>query len=200
MAIPIEQDITIYKGATFQMVLRWDTGVPTFKAVSGITKAAPAVITCTGHGVPEGWPVAIVSAQGMTEINEDDIEDRDNFTPASISDADTISLPFVNSSEYTTYTSGGYVAYYTPHSLAAFIARMQIRPSYGADEATVSLVSPTNIALDDTVKTITVTIADSVTEDLSITNGVYDLELEDNTGVVYQLARGEAFIEDEATQ
>ena len=63
------KDLTIRRGETFSHVVRWGTVPIIYKAITAISKAAPAVITCTGHGVPPGWPVAVSGVSGMTQIN-----------------------------------------------------------------------------------------------------------------------------------
>jgi hypothetical protein len=64
-----EQDFCVQAGETWHPTIRWGTGTYTTKAISAITKATPAVITAAAHGVPNGWPVAVVGVQGMTQIN-----------------------------------------------------------------------------------------------------------------------------------
>jgi hypothetical protein len=200
MAIPRTEDITVLKGATFTRTLRWDTGVPVYKGISFIGQVAPAAIACTGHGVPDGWPVAIVSVQGMTQINVEDPADRSLYTPANVVDPNNLTLPFVNAASYSAYLTGGYVRYFAPTDLASFTARMHIRASINADDpATVELTSPTDIVLDNTAKTIIYTISAAVTAALEITEGVYDLELV-NGDTVYRIIQGCVTIEDEVTR
>lgn len=196
------QDITIVKGATFSRVLRWESTPYVYKAITAITKAAPASITSTAHGVPDGWRVAIVSVQGMRQINAKNTPPRaTDFHKATKTSADVIALNDVNSAEYDAWTSGGYIMYYTPVSLSGYTARMQIRPT-AEDTATplVSLVSPTDIVMDDTTKTITITIAASVTAAYTFLSGVYDLELVSAGSVVTKLLSGNVTVEAEVTK
>jgi hypothetical protein len=196
------QDIVIQKGKTFQRVIRWETSPYVYKAITAITKAAPAVVTATGHALPDGWRAAVVSVQGMTEINaENNPPKASEFHKVTYVDADSVSINDINSAEYTAYTSGGYLQYMTPVDLAGYSARMQFRPS-AEDTATplLDLVSPTNIVLDNAAKTITVTIAASVTEDITWTEAVYELEVEDGSGVVTQLLRGNVSVITEVTK
>jgi len=72
------------------------------KAITAITKANPAVVSCAAHGYPDGTPVLIRDVLGMTEVNDK------VFTVAN-STTDTFQLSGVNSSGYTAYTSGGAV-------------------------------------------------------------------------------------------
>lgn len=72
----------------------------TQKTITGITKANPAVVTSAAHGFSNGHKIAINSVAGMTEVN------GRVFTIANVA-ANTLELSGVNSSAYTTYTSGG---------------------------------------------------------------------------------------------
>lgn len=70
------------------------------KAITAITKANPAVVSCAAHGYPDGTLVLIRDAGGMVEVN-----DR-IFTVAN-GTTDTFQLSGVDSSGYTVYTTGG---------------------------------------------------------------------------------------------
>ena len=78
---------------------RLETKIPT--NISGITEANPAVVTTsTSHGLQTGDRVYIAAVVGMTEVN-----DR-YYTVKNLTDT-TYSLDGVNSTGYTTWTSGG---------------------------------------------------------------------------------------------
>lgn len=78
-----------------------DTG----KAVTGVTKASPGVVTAVGHGFATGDWVKITGIVGMTELNGRTLE-------VGATTADTFALrdPFgaaLNTTGFTTYVSGG---------------------------------------------------------------------------------------------
>ena len=73
------------------------------KAISGITKANPAVVTTATHGYSNGDHIWINDVGGMTELN------GRRFTIANVTST-TFELSGVDSSNYTTYTSGGTAA------------------------------------------------------------------------------------------
>jgi len=73
------------------------------KAITAITKANPAVVTVTSHGYSNGDDVWINSVGGMTEVN------GRRFTIANVT-TNTFELSGVDSTNYTTYTSGGTAA------------------------------------------------------------------------------------------
>lgn len=75
----------------------------TAKTITAISKAATAVVTSNSHGFQNGDKVMITSVAGMTEVN------NRVFTVANQT-AHTFELSGVNSTAYTTYSSGGSAA------------------------------------------------------------------------------------------
>jgi len=75
------------------------------KTISAITKANPAVVTATSHGYENGDEVLISSVGGMTEVNGKRFLVADKSTNTfELQDKDGTDI---NSSGFTTYTSGG---------------------------------------------------------------------------------------------
>lgn len=181
--------LTIIKGATFEKVLRWGSPTPTYKDITGATAAAPCVITATGHGLVDGWPVFISRIVGLE--HPDTGKGINSGTPrkARVLTSDTFALDAINAAGYSAYTSGGVVTYHAPISLSGFTARMQIRSSRGAtgDPLLELTTENSRIVLDDTAKTITLALTDAVTEALTFSRGVYSLEMESSGGVVTPL-------------
>jgi len=198
------QDITIVKGKTFARVLRWESLPLVYKPITAITQAAPVVISAAAHGLPDGWRVAVVSVQGMREINakvpgKGEPPSANGFRKATVLTSGTIALNAVNSLEFSPYTSGGTLVYYTPVSLAGATARLQIRATEEATAVLLNLVSPTDIVLDDTAKTSTITITAAVTAAFTFLTGVYELEIT-ISGVVTQLLRGSVTVVEEVVR
>jgi hypothetical protein len=75
--------------------------------ITGITKAAPPVVTATAHGFSDGDIVTIYGVEGMTELNNRtfmvDDKNTNTFELQDLSGTDIVGTG------YTTYTSGGYV-------------------------------------------------------------------------------------------
>ncbi len=71
------------------------------KAITGITKANPAVVSCTAHGYTNGTTVLIRDVVGMTEVN-------DKVFTVTVVNANSFSIG-VNSGAYGVYSSGGKV-------------------------------------------------------------------------------------------
>ena len=75
------------------------------KTISGITQANPAVVTATSHGYSNGDEVVITGVVGMTEVNGKRFLVADKTTNTfELQDKDGVDI---NSSSFTTYTSGG---------------------------------------------------------------------------------------------
>lgn len=75
-------------------------GVGTAKTITGISKANPAVVTATVHGLATGDVVALAAIVGMVELNGTE-------APIKVLTANTFELVGVNSTDYTAWTSGG---------------------------------------------------------------------------------------------
>ena len=194
-------DLIIRKGETLVRVVRWEALPYVYSAITGITQAAPAVVTSAGHGLVTGWRAAVLSAGGMRQINAKHTPPADSeFRKVTKVDASSINFNEVDSSRYTAYTSGGFLVSYTPVVLSGYTARMQIRETVEATTTLASLVSPTDIVLDDTNHTITITIAAVVTAAYDFKTAVYDLELVSGTGVVTRLLEGAVIVSDEVTR
>lgn len=84
----------------FNDTARTETNSTVQKAVSGITQASPAVVTCTAHGFSSGQQVNLSAVVGMTQING--VTAIINYI-----DANTFSLNGVDSTNFSAYTSGG---------------------------------------------------------------------------------------------
>lgn len=75
-------------------------------AITGVTRANPCVITAPNHNLRNGSIILISGVSGMTELN-------DNYYAVVAVSSSTINIrdaaTFVDSSLYTTYTSGGII-------------------------------------------------------------------------------------------
>jgi len=192
-------NLKIRQGETFLRVIRWETPPFIYKAITAITQSGPVGITSTAHGLKTGWRVAVVSVGGMYEINALNDPPRDNeFKQCTYVDPDTIQINNVNSTPYTPYTSGGYLQFYTPVDLVGYTARMTIKTKIGGT-ILLALVSPTDIAIDNTNHTITITITATATAALTWTRGVYDLEMVGPTGIVTTIFSGTVDVTEEVT-
>lgn len=81
-------------------------------------------------------------------------------------------------------------------------ARLQARQNTASTETLISLTSEESggIVLDDANPNIVLTISADDTAELDFTQGVYDLELEDENGAVTRLLRGKLYLSREVTR
>lgn len=191
-------NLTIVRGKTFSRVIRWAAAPYLYKAITAITKAAPVAITSAGHSIPDGWPVAVVSVKGMTQINMTIPTDSRSFTSvahkSTATDANTVSINDINSSDFSTYTSGGYIQLLSPVDMNGFTARMSIKDAIGGTELLRASTANGRIAIDNTNKTITLTIESAATAAITWSKGVYDLEMLAPAVAVTALVAGKTYV------
>lgn len=190
----------IIQGKTFAPVVRFGTKPYLYKAVTAISKSAPAHLTVPSHGLPDGWPAAVVSAQGMTQINAagepPDLDEKD-YRPATKIDVNSIDFNEINSSEFSAYTGGGYLQCLTPVDLAGCVSRLTIKDAPGGAILKALTSAAAEIVLDNTAKTITATFTAAVTAGFAWASGYFEWELETAAGVVYRLLAGPVSVETE---
>jgi hypothetical protein len=179
---PAKINYKIYQGSTFQEVYRWETQTKVYVPIQSISKAAPCVITTSqNHVMPNLWRFKVVGAGGMKEINNT----GDSYHMATATSANTITINQVNSLQYTAYTSGGVIEYNDAVDLSTYSARMQIRETVDSPTTIYEATSQAGqIVLDNTFKTITITILGNVTSQFNFTTAVYSLELYNGNNVV----------------
>jgi hypothetical protein len=172
------QNFTTRQGDTFRKVIRWEQPPYVYTPITDILQQAPVRITAPAHGLTQGWRSAVVSVQGMDEINARHLPPWDSeMYPVTVIDDDTVDLNLVNTSEFSPYASGGYLQFWTPVDLTGFTARMQIR-----DPATFDLLwemtsEDGGIVIDVDAKTISLYIAAANMQTFDWTFAMYDLEM-----------------------
>lgn len=172
MTSPTKINFKIYQGSTFSETLRWESATKIYSPITNITKTAPMVVTATSHGVPVGWRVKIVGAQGMKEANTGD------YVIVTGTTQDTLTINGINALNYTTYTGGGVLEYNQPFELSSYTARMQIRQKL-EDTTVIKELTTENsgIILNNTNKTINLNINAADTAAFTFQTAVYSLEL-----------------------
>jgi hypothetical protein len=172
------KDLVIRQGRTFSLPVRWEAPPIVYKQISAILQSAPVRITAVGHGVPDGWRVAVTNVKGMVEINAEANKVRDkDYVQATVIDPDTVELNAINASGFRPYTSGGVLQYNTPVVLTGFTARMSIKDRVGGTELLSLTTENGGIVIDLTRHTITIKITAAATAALSFKSAVYDLEI-----------------------
>lgn len=185
----LNRDLIIDQNRTFKYLVRWEVLPIVYKAITSIIANPTPVITATGHGLPDGWRVALTGIKGMS-LNAANTPPKDrDYASASVRTPDAFELNQLNALAAGTYLSGGFVQYYTPQDLAGYSARMQVRDRVGGS-VLQTLVAPTQILIDNANKLITLQLAPADTVSATWTNGVYDLELISPMGVATTLLYG----------
>jgi hypothetical protein len=133
-----------------------------------------------------------------TELDDNGIPRKSKFKKLTVIDPDTVQLNDVDSSQFSTYKSGGYLMYYTPVDLTGYTARMTIKDQPGGTTL-IALVSPTDIVMDTTLKTITITITATAAAAFAPGDYVYDMEMVSPSGVVTALLQGAVQVLPEVT-
>jgi hypothetical protein len=99
--------------------------------------------------------------------------------------ANKVEINQVNSLGYTAYTSGGVVEFNQPVPLVGLAARMQIRESIDSPTVIHEATTQNNqIVLDNTTKTIQITLLANVTQNFTFSTAVYSLELYNGNNVI----------------
>jgi len=198
--LPVKKDIVILQGKNFELPVKWEREPIIYKDITGITQTAPAVVTCPGHGIPDGWRVAVVSVKGMTQINAADTPPKDSqYVVAKVLTTDTVELNTVNAAGYKAYTSGGYLQFNTPTDLTGYTARMSIKDKVGGTELLSLTSSNARILLDNATKTVKIDLSAADTTAITWAKGVYDLELVSAGGIVTALLYGAVTVTKEVT-
>ena len=204
-------DHTIKQGKTFAFVLRWETEPIVRKAITGVsfTSGAPR-ITAVGHGAPDGWYCTLYGIKGPKQLNAaNNPPRREDYHAAWVLSADEVELNEINpydtqGNEWPAYVSGGFLQYNTPMDMTGYTARMKIKNKVGGTvlASTDSGDTPLDvidITIDNTAKTITLSIAATDSDDFTWKSGVYDLEMVSSTGAVTALLTGKVFVTKEVT-
>jgi hypothetical protein len=199
----MKQNITIQQGSNFDMLVRWESPNVVFKPITAVTKAAPPVVTATGHGMPDGWRCAFTNIVGMTQLNavNSPPDSTTDFSQITLLSADTFSVVGVDATGFTAYKSGGIVRYYAPVDLTGYTARMQIRPTVAsATILQLMLSSDGHINIDTTKHTIDCVLTAAETAAFTFSSAVYSLEMVSVAGAVTEILHGTVKLTKETTR
>jgi hypothetical protein len=95
----------------------YDSGGDISPSITGVTMASPAVVTMPGHGFNDGDEVYIENVEGMNELN------NRSFIVANKT-TNTFELEGIDSTVYTSYTSGGSV--YKTHVTVSSVGTVDV--------------------------------------------------------------------------
>lgn len=186
MTAPAKINYRFYKGSTVKEVLRWESTVKVYKPITGITRSAPVVLTVPNNEVPVDWRVKVTSVLGMLDINS-----TETYNRATAVTTNTITINDINSLNFKDYVSGGVIEYNKPIDLTNYTASMTIKANV-TDIANIHLATTANggIIINNTTKTIVISIPASVTDTFDFVTAYYLLEIIDSTGSVIPFSAG----------
>lgn len=189
------KDLAVQQGKTFTMVLRWEAEPTIYRTITAIQQTAPVRMTVDTTGLPDGWRCAVTNVKGMTEINAEANNLKENdYRSVTVVDATTLEINNVNAAGFKPYVSGGILQWNTPVDLTGYTARMDIKDKVGG--VVLHSLSP---IIDVATHTITLTISATDTAAFDWAKGVYDLELVSASGVVTALLAGKVTVSKEVT-
>ena len=150
----------VVPGTTVSFTYRWGANPFIYLDVS-ISRLTPLRLTATGHGIPDGWSVAIAEFDGISSLQAESWPPGGcDFRPIRAVDANTIEFNTIDAARLSGAAVGdaGVIAYETPVDLSGYTGVMTID----------GVASPISAVLDNTAKTITVTVPVSTTETFSV--------------------------------
>lgn len=119
---------TAWTCSTFDIISNpFGTTKAAAKNITAATQANPCVITSNSHGFSNGDIVYIDGVVGMTQLN------KKNYTVRGVT-ANTFQLESVDSTSYTTYTSGGTAEKFTAFSYPSVVCFFEQRLLYAASD------------------------------------------------------------------
>lgn len=192
--------LSIRRGASPEIPIRVESDVITYAPITGMSKSAPLRITSVAHPVLDGWPVAVMGAGGMTNLNApwDEIDkgrlDR-YLRRSTLVDADNIDINQVNSSGFNTYTSGGQLVFYAPLDLSSFVSvRMDVKASLGGAILATFNSADGTLSIDSVESTLWFKPAVVTPIVLPARDYVFDIELVRTNGSVLPVCSAESIL------
>lgn len=140
------KNLNLVQGKTLALAVRWEIPPVVYKPITAMLQKTPVRFTVTGHGMPDGWRVALTGIVGPKELNAPDpnkLRDSD-YHEATVIDANTIELNTLNAAGLRDYVSGGTLQYNTPKELTGFEARMSIKTILGEEQLLVCTADGTS--------------------------------------------------------
>lgn len=189
-------NLSVCKGATFTLPVRWGVEPMNYIDIQAISNDVPARVQAAGHGLVSGWPVAITNVRGMKEINAPSFPPpEDSFRECVVVDTDTIDLPEVNSIDYGTYVSGGVLQYWTMPDLSSYTAVFEVTdPRTGEVLFSFSSISTPedigSVTIDVAAGSITIEIPANKTKEFAFQKATYVLSVVSVTGKTSKVIYG----------
>ncbi len=182
-----QSTLELKQGSSYARVLRWASDTKTYKSISTATKAAPCVLGVPTHGIKEGNLFEVVGAAGMEELNRDEnglLANGERWYSAILTDANTLSLNDVVSTDFGTYTGSGSIAYYAPYDLTGYTAILEVKDAFSDETALLTLTTANGgIVIDNALGTINIVIEADDIDDFTWSRGVFSLRMINGTTI-----------------
>lgn len=171
--------LTIRKGSAENIPIRLEQSGWSYASISAVAQTAPLRVTAPGHGIPDGWRVAVMNVKAVGDFAAANNPPKDNeLHPVTVVDADTIEINAINGAAFRAHTGGGQLAWHTPVDLNLYVgARMNVRDKVGGALVTNWTTDTGELELDVANDTLWLRLDDLVTETLTAKNKVFDIEL-----------------------
>jgi hypothetical protein len=193
--------LNVRKGSTFSRSLFYASPVLSVRPITGLTNSGQAVVTAVAHGLVTDWWVFVVGVQGMDQVNNrsEDLSIIDRAYRAYYVDADKVRLN-LDTSRFGAYVSGGELLFFPPVDISLWTARMELKVP-DAEGTILQSLTTENGGITLTGAGEIKLLISSVDTTLYVpeTEGVWDLELVDPTGVVIPVIGGNFKVSDEVT-
>ena len=200
--MPTEYDIALRKGSSARITVRWETEPWLYAAIASISQAAPVGITLQAAAqIPDGWRVAVLDAKGLSQLNaQNNPAKKPDMRRASVASGTQLTFNELSGAGFGKHVANtGYIAWMTPHALAGYIARMDIKDRIGGTTLLTLNSVGGAIEINDSDKTITLIFEPADTEGVAWNSAIYDLEMVSAGGYVTPILFGPVTLTDEAT-
>lgn len=199
MSCGIAYNISACRGATASLRVHWGVHPVVSKAITGISNSPNALVTAPDHGLTDSWPVVVTNVRGMKEINW---PQQDPWgapaTLCKVVDSDTLELTGVNTSDYTAYTGGGWLHYWSIPDTSGLVARFVVVDRKTRQEVLTlesGAISPDgSVDIGTPPGACSVVIAAEATDRLHGKPLQYTLRFTNSIGMVYSIAAGQVKI------
>lgn len=159
-----------------------------------VLQLTPLRFTATAHGIPDQWPVAIPDLPSLQKLQAVTWPPGPcDITPIRSIDANTLEFNLVDASRINAAaaTTTGNIAYQTPVNLTGFTGSFVVSSAFGVTPPLLTVAA----VVDNTGKTVVVSLTGAQTAALAGTNNVFSLLMTSPTNVVTWLDSG-AFVVD----
>lgn len=191
-------EVAILQGATFRFPFYWYGDTEVVKTITALTRGYPSVFAAAGHGLPaSAVPALIVNVGSWIDTGLD----QERAIYVTKMDDDTFRVA-KNSAEEDAYTgTAGRLIYKEPVNLASgWSARMDVRESVDSETVIQSFSTADDTIVLGSDGLIELVLGPTDTDALTFSSGVYDLELEDEDGAVFRVAKGKVSLSPQVTR